>query len=154
MVAHLVSVLAPDSGHEGVKFLLLSWGQFEIVNRAALQTHEVVVMAGQPFGELITSKSIAVVHSEDSGLTHDRQRSIKRRQRNGAAQTAVEFSRRLRARRDLKRTHNCLTSARESDSVVGHPAPNSFGGFPFFHWEARDRVCRCESIMILIISCF
>jgi hypothetical protein len=78
VVAHVVTVLAPDSGYESVKFLLLSWRQLEVVDRAALQTHEVVVMAGQPFGELVTSQPVAVVHSEDSGLTHDGQRAIKR----------------------------------------------------------------------------
>jgi len=96
VVAHLVSVLAPDSGYESVKVLLLSWRQLEVIDRAALQTHEVVVMSGQPFGELVTSKSVAVVHSEDSSLTHNGQGTIKRGQWHGPAKTSVEFSRGLR----------------------------------------------------------
>jgi hypothetical protein len=133
VVAHLVSLLPPDLGYESVKVLLLPWRQLEVVDRAALQTHEVVVMAGQPFGELVTSESVAVVHGEDSSLTHNGERPIKRRQWDGPAKTSVEFSRRLRARCDLKRAHNRLTPAREPDPAVGHPATDGFGSFPFLH---------------------
>jgi hypothetical protein len=133
VVAHLVSVLAPDSGYESVKVLLLSWRQLEVVDRAALQTHEVMVVSGQPLGELVTSKSVAVVHCEDSNLTHNGQRTIKRRQWHGPAKASVQFSRGLGAGCDLKRAHNRLTPAREPDSAVGHPTTDGFGSFPFLH---------------------
>jgi hypothetical protein len=95
VVAHLVSVLAPDSVYQSVKFLLLPGCQLEVVDRAALQTHQVVVVPGQPLGEFVTSEAVAVVHGEDSSLTHYGQRSIERRERDGSPQMSMELSRGL-----------------------------------------------------------
>jgi hypothetical protein len=65
-------MLPSHLGHQGTELLLLARGELEVVNRTTLQTNEVVVMAGQPLRQFVTIKSIAVMHGENAGLTHDR----------------------------------------------------------------------------------
>ena len=75
-----------DGTHEVVEAALIGPGDRDVLHRAAVGAHQVVVVPREPLGRLVTRDAAgAVMRDEHPRLLQDRERSIERRERDGTA---------------------------------------------------------------------
>ena len=100
-------------------------GKLYVVDGSAVDADEMVMMAGEPLGEFISSDPFgAVVWGQDIGLGHHGKRSVQRREGDRGGNMCVELRRRA-GPVGLHESGNHLAAAlRVADSGLGEASPD------------------------------
>ena len=110
-------------------------------------THDVVVVAHQPFGQLVASETVGVVVLlHHSRLVEDHQRAVQGRERN-VGHATMQFGGRLGAFDPHERRHQRASARRVADVVLLEPPLDGFMEFcgsPLRHCFALRSQSACR----------
>lgn len=123
----------------------LRLGQDDVIDRPAIEADEVVVMALEPFGQLVSGYAIgSEVPGDHVGVIQHRQRAVQGGQGDSLADAGMEVCRRLGA----IRPDQC-----RNDVAAPGCVPNLQASQPTFYLVVGDGDCHCflgETILMIM----
>jgi hypothetical protein len=105
--------------YEPLQLILQGPGQLDVLDSTAIDAHQVVVVTGQPLGDLISSDALgAVMGHNDTGRFEDRERAIQRRHRNPSSHGPVQLGCGQRSAGTFQRCHYLTSTPGVADPRV------------------------------------
>ncbi len=131
-------------GNQMPKSSLIVFAKSDVIDLAAHDAHQVVMMPGKPLGHFVSGvRSGAVVTRHNTGLLENGQRSVQRREWNRVVEVAMQFSGGTRSLGCHQGVDHRTPARRVPDAVLAQPR---------LHLPINSCGCHHGPLLIMILN--